>query len=82
MTNAEALKFNYPDLFWDPLLRAAALGQMGRAGEAKAAVDELLKLVPDFAVWAHQMISYYVKVDDLVDAVIEGLQKAGLVNPR
>jgi adenylate cyclase len=75
---AEALKFNYPDFFWDPLLRAAALGQIGGAREARIAVAELLKLVPDFAARARQMIGYYVKVNDLVDMVLEGLRKAGL----
>jgi adenylate cyclase len=77
---AEALKFNYPDLFWDPVMRAAALGQMGRESEARAAIDGLLKLVPDFASQGRRLISRYVKADDLVDKIIEGLQKAGLVD--
>jgi adenylate cyclase len=77
---AEALKFNYPDLFWDPLMRAAALGRMGREREAKAAVAELLKLEPDFAARGRRLISHYVKVDTLIDAINEGLQKAGLVD--
>jgi len=77
---AEALKFNYPDLFWDPVMRAAALGQMGREQEASAALGQLLKLVPDFATRGRRLISRYVKIDDLVDKIIEGLQKAGLVD--
>jgi len=76
---AEALKFNYPELFWDPLMRAAALGQMGRGREAKTAVGELLKLEPDFAARGRRLIRNYVKVDDLVQTIIEGLRKAGLV---
>ena len=75
---AEALKFNYPGLFWDPAMRAAALGQMGRNGEARKALDELLKLVPDFANSGRRLIGRYVKVDDLIDRIVEGLQKAGL----
>ncbi len=74
----EALKFNYPGLFWDPVMRAATLGQMGRAHEAEIAVDELLKLVPDFTDRGRRLISRYVKVDDLVDKIIEGLKKASL----
>jgi len=77
---AEALKFNYPELFWDPLMRAAALGQMGRGREARSAVGELLKLAPDFAARGRRLISHYVKVDDLVETLIEGLRKAGLVD--
>jgi adenylate cyclase len=75
---AEALKFNYPEFFWYPVMRAAALGEMGREGDARAAVDELLKLVPDFATCGRELIRGYVKVEDVVDAVVEGLQKAGL----
>ena len=77
---AEALKFNYPELFWDPLLRAAALCQMGRASEAKTAVGELLKLIPDFANSGPRLIGRYVKVDGLVDRIMAGLQKAGLAD--
>ena len=46
----EALKFNCPELFWDPVMRAAAHAQMGREQEARAAVGELLELEPDFAL--------------------------------
>ncbi len=77
---AKALKFNYPELHLDPMMRAAALGQLGREDEARAAVSELLKLVPDFATRGRLLISRYVKVDDLVDNIIEGLRKAGLVD--
>jgi len=75
---AEALKFNYPEMFWDPLMRAASLGQMGREHEAKTALGELLKLEPDFRGQGRRLISRYVKVDDLIDRVMEGLKKAGL----
>jgi adenylate cyclase len=77
---AEALKFNYPELFWDPVMRAVALGQMGRGREARTVVGELLKLEPDFAAQGRQLISHYVKVDDLVDTIVEGLRQAGLVD--
>ena len=75
---AEALKFNYPEMFWDPLMRAASLGQMGKEDEARDALGELLKLEPDFAIRGRRLISHYVKIDDMVDAIIEGLRKAGL----
>jgi adenylate cyclase len=75
---AEALKFNHPGLFWDPIMRAAALGQLGRQEEAKTAIEELLTLEPDFRGQGRQLISRYVKVDNLIDIIIKGLQKAGL----
>jgi hypothetical protein len=52
---------------------------MGRAREARSAVGELLELAPDFAARGRQLISRYVKVEDLVDKIIEGLQKAGFI---
>jgi len=77
---AEALKFNYPELFWDPVMRAAAFGRLGRQSQAKTAVGQLLKLEPDFATRGRLLIGRYVKVDDLVDGVIDGLRKAGLAD--
>jgi adenylate cyclase len=77
---AEALKFNFPELYLDPMMRAAALGRLGRQNEAKAAVGQLLKLEPDFATRGRWLIRRYVKVDDLVDTIIEGLRQAGLAD--
>jgi adenylate cyclase len=77
---AEALKFNFPGLYLDPMMRAAALGRLGRRAEAKAAVGQLLKLEPDFATRGRWLISRYVKVDDLVDRIIEGLEEEGLAD--
>jgi len=59
-------------------MRAASLGQMGREDEARNAVGELLKLEPDFRGQGRRLISRYVKVDALIDRIIEGLKKAGL----
>jgi len=77
---AEALKFNFPQLYLDPMMRAAALGQLDRHSEAKTAVSQLLKLEPDFAARGRRLIGSYLKVNDLIDAVIEGLRKAGMVD--
>ena len=57
-----------------------------RQGDSFEAENYYEQLLADHADWpdacfvvrARQMIGYYVKIDDLVDAVIEGLQKAGL----
>jgi len=76
----EALKFNSPELFWDPVLRAVAHGEQGRKQEARTAVGEVLKLVPDFETRGRGLISNYVKVDGLAERVIEGLRKAGLAD--
>jgi len=75
---AEAQKLNYAQFYWDPLMRAAALGQLGRQKEAKKAIEQLLKMEPNFRNRANRMIGRLVKVDDLIDKIVVGLQKAGL----
>jgi adenylate cyclase len=77
---SEALKFNFSGLYLDPVMRAAALSQLGRQKEAQTAIRELRKLEPDFATRGRWLIRRYVKVDDLVHKIIEGLQKAGLAD--
>jgi len=77
---AEALKFNYPELFWDPLMRAATLARLGRRDAAKEAVGQLLGLIPDFATSGRTSIESYVKVGELVDELVDGLREAGLAD--
>ncbi len=74
----EAQQFQMPQFFWDPLLRAAVLGQLGREREAAQAVAELLRLKPDFPANGPFLIGCYVKFKDLASALFDGLRKAGL----
>jgi adenylate cyclase len=74
----EAQRFNTPDFFWDPLIRAAVLGQLDRRAEAEKAVDELLALVPDFNLRGRSLIRRLAYLDEHVDMLAEGLRKAGL----
>jgi len=73
-----ARQFNTPQLFWDPLLLAAALGQMGRKLEAQAEVERLVTLKPDFTTRGSDLISTYIKSPSLIEATLDGLRKAGL----
>lgn len=73
-----ARQFQMPQLFWDPLSRAAALGQLARTEEAHSALGELLLLKPDFAAAAPRRIGFLVKLEGLSQALLEGLRKAGL----
>jgi adenylate cyclase len=75
---AEALRFNFPGLFWDPLMRAAALERMDRGDEARDAIGKLLDLVPEFVADGRRLIGTYVRVESLVEELIEALRKAGL----
>jgi adenylate cyclase len=73
-----AQQFHMPQLFWDPLLRAAALGRLARRPEAAQAVGELLQLRPDFSTRGRFLTSCYVKFDYLLDAFLDGLRQTGL----
>ena len=74
----EAHKFSTPGLFWDPLIRAAVLGQLEHKSEAEKAVDELRKLVSDFNVRGPSLIRRLAYLDEHVDILVEGLRKAGM----
>jgi adenylate cyclase len=77
---SEARKFNYPGLFWDPLLKAAALSRLGRQTEAREAIGQILELVPNFAACGRGLIGSYVKVESLIDDIVDGLRKGGLAD--
>ena len=74
----EAEKYEMPGLFWGSMLRACCLGQLGKKTEAKSQIEELLLIKPDFEVKAKYLISRYVKVEELVLHILDGLKKAGI----
>jgi adenylate cyclase len=74
----ETLAFQMPQLFWDPLLRAAASGRLGREQEGAQALAELLRLRPDFPSAGRFLISCYAKFSHLIDGLLDGLRLAGL----
>jgi adenylate cyclase len=74
----EVMNFRRSSLFWEPLMQAATFGLLGRYEEGKQAVQKLLELKPDFPSRGRILIKHYIKFDDIVDRVIEGLSKIGL----
>ena len=74
----ETLIFRKSMLFWDPLIKAAAFGMIGRYEEGKRATEELLKLKPDFPSRGRILIKHYIKFKDIVERTIDGLSKVGL----
>jgi len=74
----EAEKVNLPKLFWDPMLRVAALAKLGRINEAKNYYKKIVELRPDFPKRAHFYIKCYVYPEDLVKKLLSSLQLAGL----
>jgi len=78
---AEALKIGHPPGFWDPCLRAAALGKLGRRDEARAASGELLDVKPDIEHRIRDLLPYTVRQASVADDFIDGLRAAGLRIP-
>jgi len=74
----ETLNFRTPTLFWEPLMKAAVLGLLGRIDEGRQAVGDLLKLKADFSKHGRNLIQYYIKFDEIVEQIITGLRKCGL----
>lgn len=74
----EALKYSMPNNFWVPMLRASTLGLLGRTWEAGENLSALLDLRPDFPARGRQLIRLFVKEEELVAQITEGLQRAGL----
>jgi hypothetical protein len=74
----EAEKYLIPSLFWGPMLRVAALGQLNRLDEARPNIAHLFQLKPEFESKAKYLISRFVKEDELVEHVLKGLRLAGM----
>jgi TolB-like protein len=74
----ETQRLRRPSIFWDPLAKAATLGILGKYEEGKHFVKNLLELKPDFSERGRILIKHYIKFEDIVERVIDGLQKVGL----
>ena len=74
--------FNIPSLAWDPILRTAALAQLGRTCEASDANNELLAGFPDAAADLKHYLRGYIFSDELIDQVVAGLRLAGSVTEQ
>ncbi|WP_319524517.1 hypothetical protein [uncultured Desulfosarcina sp.] len=74
----ETLHFRRPTLFWDPLLRAASLGLLGRMDEGVQAGKDLLQCKPDFSTRGRALIRHYIKFDDIVERMVLGLGRVGI----
>lgn len=75
----EALQINTPGCFWDPLLRAAAYGQLGRRGEVREAYAELLRVQPKFVENQEKLLQGLFFSDPMLKKVLGGLKAAGLL---
>jgi len=64
--------------FWGPLARAATLGLLGRTGEGRVAIQQLLLLKPNFQQRGRLLIGHFVKFPEIVEQLVEGLSICGL----
>jgi adenylate cyclase len=64
--------------FWNPLVCAASLGMLEREEQARAYLTELDRLKPDFLPRAPELISRVLKIEGMIEQLIEGLRSAGL----
>jgi len=76
-----ALKFNLPGYFLAHALTTAVYGQLGMREPAQKELHELLGIRPDFGPEARTELEKCY-ASELVEHVIEGLRKAGLVVPE
>jgi TolB-like protein len=73
-----AEKIERPDLFWDPLLKTAALGHLNSINDAEKNLKLLLQLIPDAGNHVKNIIESFLLSEDLNKEILEGLRKTGL----
>ncbi len=64
--------------FWMPVAYGAILGRLGRVDEAKPHVEQLMEQKSDFASRGRELLRRGLKIDPLIDDLIDGLRTAGL----
>lgn len=73
-----ALFLNTPSCFWDPMLRAAAYGQLGKHAEGGRALCDLHDILPDFSSRPMRYIHGIALRVETANHIREGLLKAGM----
>jgi adenylate cyclase len=74
----ETMHLRSPQIFWEPLVKAATLGNLGRLEEGKQCVEDLLTLKPDFPTRGRILIGRFIKFKDIAEPTVNGLKKCGL----
>lgn len=73
----EAEKVGHKVAFWDPVLRAAALGKLGRLEDASASWQELRRIKPDFERRVREFLPRTATPPEIWDDFLDGLRMAG-----
>ena len=74
----EIKRYHATEHFTPSLMKAAALGQLGREEEARVAVADVQRICPQFASLSERYFRSITGLDSLADHLKEGLAKAGL----
>lgn len=74
----EIKKYPAAEQFIPILLKAAALGQLGRKGEGEIAIAEVYRICPQFPQFSDRVFRYFSCFDSLSEQLKEGLRKAGM----
>jgi hypothetical protein len=64
--------------YWDDVMIAALLGLLDRVDEARQYVEAARQQKPDLLGRAGELMRRSLKIDDLVDDLVDGLRCAGL----
>jgi hypothetical protein len=65
-------------LFWHRLFRVSVLGKLGRIKEAKAYVDELRQIKPEFQKRPKEYIKLLFATEKHVEMIWDGLYRSGM----
>jgi len=76
---SQVRRIDMPDFYWSHMTAAMTLGQLGPEREARASLDRLLALKPNFGQQVFATLRIWNIPQPLIDHVEEGLRKAGLV---
>ncbi len=71
-----AVNFGLPNFIWGPMLRAAAMAQLGLKQAAGRQLARVLELNPQFSKNPGWHIAHHLKHADTQDHLLEGLHKA------
>jgi hypothetical protein len=58
--------------------RASSLGLLGDIEDGRKTAAELLKLKPDFPASGRILMRHYIKFEDVLERIIEGLNAVGI----
>jgi TolB-like protein len=74
-----AERTDMPQFPWVCMIKAASLAQLGRMEESKKQIELLLTLKPDITVLGKPYIGSFILDENLVNDIIVGLEKTGLI---